>query len=470
MNLYKRLPALVLAMLMALCLTACTDTSNTDDSQSTNDANATAAPSESQTVELDRTLPAIELGTHVTTVGDIQDAYDYFMSYMSYYGMEVPTEESEVAEYRNMVLEQALSSMVLPWKAEELGLALTAEDDDEIDEEVEENRALIIEDYKEYAQEELGEDATDEELEAYALETIETDVQSYYGMSFEEYLVSYRKELEQTKLTDKLEEYFYTTVSLTDEDAETWFNEQLTSQQSALAEDPLSYRTTQEAYEKQESLIPALTAPEGFTRVQVIRLALTEEEQTTYDANLNSMATLEAEYGKLLLNNENLDRQAEIQTEYAALVAANEELMNSLKAKGENALKDIADGKDFGLVMQGYSSDVPTDNEMAFGKLLYTLSEDSNFETVLWNKAVTMTSGQVSELIENGGVFYILKRGDDIVAGDRLYADMQEACKAAALKEKQDSEWTTAQDSWTTEAQNAAIYHEENYGKVGLSD
>lgn len=470
MNLYKRLPALVLAILMVLCLVACTDASNTDDSKDTNDANVTAAPSESEAVELDRTLPAIELGTHVTTVGDVQDAYDYFMSYMSYYGMEVPTEDSEIAEYVNMVLEQALSSMVLPWKAEELGMALTAEDDDEIDEEVEENRALIIEDYEEYAREQLGEDATDEEVNAYALETIETDVQSYYGMSFEEYLRSYRQELESDKLTEKLEEYFYTTVSLADGEAEEWFNEQLATQQTALAEDPFYYRTTQEAYESEESLIPALTAPEGFTRVQIIRLALSEEDQTTYDSNLNAMATLEAEYGKLLLSGENPDRQAEIETEYAALKAANEELMNGLKTKGENALSEIADGKDFGLVMQGYSSDVPTDNEMAFGKLLYTLGEDSNFETALYTQAVSMASGEVSGLIENGGVYYILKRGDDIVAGDRTFADFQEACETAALTEKQNSEWSTAQDSWYTEAQNAAVYHEDNYALVGRTD
>lgn len=470
MKLYKRLPALVLAILMVLCLTACTDGSNTDDSQDVTDANVTAAPSESEGAELDRTLPAIELGSHITTVGDIQDAYDYFMSYMSYYGMSTPTEDSEIAEYVNMVLEQALSSMVLPWKAEELGMALTAEDDDAIDEEVEENRTLIIADYEEYAREQLGEDATDEEVNTYALETIESDVQSYYGMSFEEYMVSYRQELESDKLTEKLEEYFYSTVALADGEAEEWFNQQLSTQQTALAEDPFYYRTTQEAYEKEESLIPAFTAPEGFTRVQVIRLALSEEEQTTYDSNLNAMATLEAEYGKLLLTNENPDRQAEIETEYASLKAANEELMNSLKTKGENALNEVAGGKDFGLVMEGYSSDVPTGSEMAFGKLLYTLSEDSNFETAIWNQAVAMTSGEVSGLIENGGVYYILKRGDDIVAGDRTFADFQEACEAAALSEKQDSEWSTAQDSWYTEAQNAAIYHEDNYALVGHTE
>lgn len=465
MKLYKRLPALVLAILMVLCLTACTEDTKQDDASNT-DANV-SADTGNATEELDRTLPAIELGSHITTVGDVQDAYDYFMSYMSYYGMSTPTEDSEIAEYVNMVLEQALSSMVLPWKAEELGMALTAEDDDEIDEEVEENRTLIIEDYEEYAREQLGEDATDEEVNTYALETIESDVQSYYGMSFEEYLLSYRQELESDKLTEKLEEYFYTTVALADGEAEEWFNEQLSTQQTALAEDPFYYRTTQEAYEKEESQIPALTAPEGFTRVQVIRLALSEEDQTTYDSNLNAMATLEAEYGKLLLSNENPDRQAEIETEYASLKAANEELMNSLKTKGENALIEIADGKDFGLVMEGYSSDVPTGSEMAFGKLLYTLSEDSNFETAIWNQAVAMTSGEVSGLIENGGVYYILKRGDDIVAGDRTFADFQEACEAAALSEKQDSEWATAQDSWYTEAQNAAIYHEDNYALVG---
>lgn len=466
MKLYKRLPALVLAILMALCLTACTE-----DSQDTSkDASvATAAPSAGSET-LDRSLPAIELGDQITTVGDLQDAYDYFMSYMTYYGMSVPTEESEIAEYRNMVLEQALSGMVLPWKAKELGLTLTAEDDDAIDEGVEENYTLIVEDYKEYAREQLGEDASDEEVEALALETIETDVQSYYGMSFEEYMHSYRQELESEKMTEKLEEYFYSTVSLSDGEAEEWFNTQLASQKEAVAADPLSYRTTQQAYEKGETQIPGLTAPEGFARVQIVRLALSEEEQTLYDGNLNAMAALEGEYGKLLLNNENPERQAEIQTEYAALKTANEELLHGLKNKGEQALQEIAEGKDFGLIMQEYSSDAPTDREMAFGKLMYLLSEDSEFDTLLWNKAVSMAAGEVSELMENGNVFYIIKRGEDIAAGDRTFAELQDACEAAALQEKQDSEWAAVQDSWYTEAQNAAVYHEDNYAKVGLTE
>lgn len=253
MKLYKRLPALVLAILMALCLTACTE----ETQDTSKDASvATAAPGAGSET-LDRSLPAIELGDQITTVGDLQDAYDYFMSYMTYYGMSVPTEESEIAEYRNMVLEQALSGMVLPWKAKELGLTLTAEDDDEIDEEVEENYNLIVEDYKEYAREQLGEDASDEEVESLALETIETDVQSYYGMSFEEYMHSYRQELESGKMTEKLEEYFYSTVSLADGEAEAWFNTQLASQKEAVAADPLSYRTTQQAYERERLRFPA---------------------------------------------------------------------------------------------------------------------------------------------------------------------------------------------------------------------
>lgn len=468
MKLYKRLAALALALVMALCLTACSNgTQNTD-------AAGTAAPSSSGAgntgAEPDRSLPAIELGNQVTTVGDLQDAYDYFMSYMAYYGMSTPTEESEIAEYRNMVVEQALSGMVLPWKAQEMGMALTAEDDDAIDEEVEENRMLIVDDYKEYAREQLGEDATDEEVEALAMETIETDVQSYYAMTFEEYLHSYRQELESDKLTEKLEEYFYSTVTLSDGEAEEWFNTQLAAQQEAVAADPLSYRTTQQAYENGETQIPGLTAPEGFARVQVIRLALSAEEQTTYENNLNAMAALEAEHGKLLLNGENPERQEEIQTEYAALKAANEELMHKLKTRGELALQEIAEGKDFGLVMQSYSSDAVTDREMAFGKLMYLLSEDSEFETLLWNRAVAMNAGEVSELMENGGVFYIVKRGDDIAVGDRTFAELQEACEAAALQEKQDSEWAAVQDSWFTEARNAAVYHEDNYARVGLTE
>ena len=94
---------------------------------------------------------------------------------------------------------------------------------------------------------------------------------------------------------------------------------------------------------------------------------------------------------------------------------------------------------------------------MAFGDLLYTLEKDSNFDEEIWNKVLTMKAGEVSDLMEVSSVFYILKRGDDVVAGDRTYEQFQEAAEAAALESKKDSEWSAVQSSWLEEARSAGI-------------
>ena len=125
MKMYKRLLALGLALGMLFGLAAC-DQQNDKEEEASPSAEATGAPADEAQKDISADLPAIELGDQVTTVGDIQDAYEYFVSYMSYYGMEAPTEESEIKQYRDMVVEQALSDMVLPWKAKELGLDIVA--------------------------------------------------------------------------------------------------------------------------------------------------------------------------------------------------------------------------------------------------------------------------------------------------------------------------------------------------------
>ena len=135
MKMYKRLLALGLALGMLFGLAAC-DQQNDKEEEASPSAEATGAPADEAQKDISADLPAIELGDQVTTVGDIQDAYEYFVSYMSYYGMEAPTEESEIKQYRDMVVEQALSDMVLPWKAKELGLSLDAADDDHEDRQV----------------------------------------------------------------------------------------------------------------------------------------------------------------------------------------------------------------------------------------------------------------------------------------------------------------------------------------------
>lgn len=467
MKMYKRLLALGLALGMLFGLAAC-DQQNDKEEEASPSAEATGAPADEAQKDISADLPAIELGDQVTTVGDIQDAYEYFVSYMSYYGMEAPTEESEIKQYRDMVVEQALSDMVLPWKAKELGLSLDAADDDQIDEQVEAHRAEILQEYKEYARQQLGESATEEEVDKSATETLESEVASYYNCTFEEYLSTiYRPEMEKTRLSEKVEEYFLSTVKLEEGDAQSWFAQELTDQQSAVASDPLSYRTTQQAYESGESQVPGLSVPEGFTRVQVIRLALSEADQAVYNENLAKMTALEAEYGAIVLKGENTVRQQEIQAEYAALSTANRELLKSLQEKGSAALQEIESGKDFGLVMKDYASSAPTDAQMAFGDLLYTLEKDSNFDEEIWNKVLTMKAGEVSDLMEVSSVFYILKRGDDVVAGDRTYEQFQEAAEAAALKSKKDSEWSAVQSSWLEEARSAAVFHEDNYKNVG---
>ena len=86
----------------------------------------------------------------------------------------------------------------------------------------------------------------------------------------------------------------------------------------------------------------------------------------------------------------------------------------------------------------------------------------------VWNAAVALKEGEVSELLQVGDTFYLIKRLSDLPAGTASFEDDAEAYTAAALAEQQQKEWDAVQEDWLSEARNAAVFYEENYAGVGV--
>ena len=471
----KKILALLLCLLLMLSAVGCLeDTKATNEPAPTETADA--ADSEADAGETDE-LPAFTLGDFTVTVGEVRNSYNSIVEYMGYYGLSAPSTAEEIKQYRDMIIEDLLTAKVLPWKAKELGVALTEEKKAEAAQQVEEQVAEYAADYLEDAKAELGEDAGAAELAGKARELLEQDVENYFGYPFSQWLAELTASYEENAMTDLLKEAFNKGIAVTEEDARAWFDKELAEQKESFDQDFTAFKSQQSAYQAGESDVPALYTPEGFGRMQVITFDVDEENSAAYAANELEMTNLEAEYGKLFLRGLDEDRQAEIVARYKELLGQNTALLQKDRDKAERARTDAMNGMDFteiyttyaneegGIGYYGYAED---DDKRDCTVIFYTGELDTDWPEQIWNAACALKEGEVSELLQVEDSFYLIKRLADLPAGSAAFEDDPEAFTAAALAEKQNDEWEAIQEDWLNEARNAATFYEDNYAGVGL--
>ena len=469
----KKLLALLLCLLLTLGTVGCLEKAEKAESVDQPADTATEAVDTSET----DALPAFTLGDFTVTVGEVRSSYNTIVEYMGYYGMAAPTTAEDIKQYRDMIIEDLLSAKVLPWKAKEMGIELTAEKKAQVAQEVEELIAEYAGDYLDDAKAELGENAGAAELALKAREILEKDVEDYFGYSFAQWLEEVTASYEEGALTELLQERFNETVTVTAEQAKTWFEKELASQKESFDADHTAFKSQVESYLQGESEIPVLYTPEGFGRMQVVTFDVDQNDSATYSANELEMTGLEAEYGKLVLRGEDEDRQAEILARYGELRSQNELLLQKDKEKGEKAREDALNGMDFTELFNTYSNleggmsfyGYDENNAKRDGTVIfYTREQDTDWPEQIWKAANALKEGEVSKLLQVGDSFYLIKRLSDPVAGAVAFEDNADAYTAAALADRQADEWNAVQEDWVNEARNAAVFYEDNYAGVGL--
>ena len=183
------------------------------------------------------------------------------------------------------------------------------------------------------------------------------------------------------------------------------------------------------------------------------------------------MTNLEAEYGKLVLRGQDEARQAEILTRYGELKSQNDGMFQAILGNADKARTDALNGTDMKQVYDTYAdiTGVVGYHNYADGYVIfYTKAQDDEWPQEVWNAAVALKEGEVSELLQVGDTFYLIKRLSDLPAGTASFEDDVAAYTAAALAEQQQKEWDAVQEDWLSEARNAAVFYEENYAGVGV--
>ena len=474
----KKLLALLLCVLLMLGMAGCLeDTKQSEEAPVTTATSEPAEPAEAADTSPEDELPAFTLGDITVTVGEIRSIYNTVVEQMGYYGISVPSTAGEIKQYKDMIIEDMLTAKVLPWKAPQLGIELTPEKVEEVNRRVEEELAEYAADYLEDAKAELGDTASAADLAKKAREFLEKDVEDYFGYPFSQWLDEVRTSYMESALTELLQEKFNEGVTVTDDQVRDWFNTESETQKESFTSDYTAYKSQVEAYRLGESSVPALYTPEGFAQMQVITFDIDANDYAVYAANEVEMTNLEAEYGKLVLRGQDEDRQAQIVARYAELQEANQALLSKTSDKAAKARADALNGMDFVDIFKTYSNmegsmgffGYDENNPKRDGTVIfYTKEKDAEWPDQVWNMAKDMKDGEISELLQVGDSFYLIKRLADLPEGVVSFDQDAAVYTAAALAEKQAKEWEAVQADWTSEARNAAVFYEDNYASVGV--
>ena len=465
----KKLIALLLVLALCLSLAACAKKTE-DKTEPAPTAEPTAEPTALPLAE--PAAPAgvaAALGDYTVTVKDVEEDYNYFVSYMGYYGMEAPTAPTDIAEYVEMIVDSKIGDLALAWQADLQGMTLTPEMEADVEAKVQEQKEGIEASYRDTAVEELGEGAAEEQIAQKAKELLDADVMAYMNCDFDSYLEDFRKSLIVSAKGELLEKTVKAGVSIAETEPAEWFTSAAAADKEAVDADPFAYREKQKDYEKHLSDVPALYAPAGFVRAQIIKIAMDEESAATFEANAQKMKELEAEYGAEALKAGDVLRRVAIRNEYNGLVAANKELADAVKALAETVHQEaLTSNMAFAVLSRKY--DKSLDEEAAEnGSLVYVNGEDAENSPVLTAAVAALGDGDISGILEIDGAYYIVRRVGAIAEGAVSFENVKAVAEAQALLAKQESVWSETLNGYNAAAAAAAVKYPANYAQVGLA-
>lgn len=454
---FKIIIAMVLALVMALSIIGCAadgDKASTDPS---------AAPNETEP-QPDKAAIAARLGDVTITCGEIEDAYTYYMDAYSQYGDSMLSGmDFDFSPYANvseaflqMAIEELVKSNVCTWKAAELNITLSEDEQAMVDAETESYKLELISYYKDAATSK-NPSLTAVQAEEEALKAIDAELKSTdESMDLDKFMLMYRDYIVEDELSLKLYDKFEAEHDLTDEDIRSWYETELDRQLADLEEDPLVYRTQLFANEDDPTTAPVLFTPAGWIRIQLIEVVPEGSVNESYNTNKKTMTELEAEYGKLALMGEDAPRRAEIEQKYQTLRTAVDSAWEIYVADARQAATEAMDrlnaGEDFVELMNEYCTNAPTDEMKTTGVLLYTLDKDTNFSDAVYEAAAGLKVGEHSGLVEENGHYYIIRVVAEVEGGEADYDAILPQITAAAKAAIVAQAWESQMEQWSDEA------------------
>ena len=419
---------------------------------------------------------------------------DYIIEYeqqymLQYYGMSMPVDESMMASYNEMALEQLIESNVIQAKMAELGFDPLSE---EKSAEVEAYANDMVDLYKMLIrfQNHPELETVEEEAERLAAEenpgepvatvtNAELDAMLNEELNAIGYTYDYFAESQKISVQQEmLREHVGKDVAISDDEVKAEFDSLVATQKESYDATPASY-----AYAQQNGLDLYYT-PEGYRGVKNLLIKFDSEKQSEIDALTSELATakntLNSSYAQIeeleAHNNDgdhdghdhgDLDAQIASLKEQAAaaevtvadveakLASAKEAAFAEILPTAQEALAKAAAGEDFDALIEAYGEDTGMTVEPAKTRGYLVCDGLSIYEQNFQDAAMALANvGDVSsELVETSYGYHILQYTCDIESGAVEYTDeIKEAIHADMLATAQDAAYDAAVTQWVSEA------------------
>ena len=420
---------------------------------------------------VDAATPIITRGDKVITKGEVQNAVNSQLNYMSYlysiYGYPYDaTDAANIAEAQETAIQDLEEDIVIREKIEEMGITLTEEEEAQAMETAQSN----FDSHVEYAK---SAEFADSELEGDELTNAAVEYLAENGVTLESYQTSARDNALDTKMRDEI----IKDVEVTEEELQAEYQSHVDTDKETYGENPGTYADTV------NKGTTVYYAPEGVRRVKQILVKFHDEDQTVIDeANSKvteantAVTTAEAKVTAAdeVIESENTDEEAktkaaadketaeaELADAQAALEAAQAELKSATDAAFANLdeetdaiLAELEGGADWETLMAEKNQD-PGMQSGETAEKGYAVSADmTSFDQAFVQAAMDLKEiGAVSAKTRGESYgYYIIKYFADEPAGEIGLDAVRESLSSSLLSTKQNTKYTDTIAQWVEEA------------------
>lgn len=350
---------------------------------------------------------AAEFDGGTVTVGEAAEEYQMIASYYEMLGMDI---QQYAEETKREILNGLVEEKLLESKAKEYGVYELSD----------ERRAALEEQVRQEYEENLSYYMAFRSEEGKSEEEVRSETEGYLqenGLSYEEMLQS----AEQEAWRDGLYEYVTRDMTIGDDQLRAFYDEQLTSME-------MTYSASYEEYEADcDAGRTVVWNPEGVRRVQAILIDFDAEQAEEY-------ANLQAELAAG--NTQNMDQI--------------DALYQSLMPRAQEAANRLAQGEDFGALMEEYGGTGEQGMCISAKSVMYG--------DAVRDAAMALANiGDVSEPVQADAGIYILRYASDVQSGPVPYEEVAEKLRTDYEEELKFSQYNETVNGWM-EAANVRYY------------
>jgi len=365
----------------------------------------------------------------VAKVGDVEITYSQFASlfntYVSYGILDTSTAEA-IKESHKSIFDQLVNSALPIAAAHNAGLTLT----DEERATALEGAASTLESYLSSYQDETIEDEA--ARNAAAIKAFDKDYKSN-GINFAKIKAELEEAVIDEALGNKMSEQIRAGAeSATEEQAKTWYDEQIVKDREEYASDATAYYYDNQYYVYSGEVKP-LVAPKGLFYVKHI-LIKTEEAE---DENTIS--------------------------EDSAYTGADPETV------AKAVLEKVKAGEDFDALIEEYGEDPGMQSEPAKSEG-YSIGEgyDSVYDKAFYDAAMELkATGDTSGLVLGSYGYHIIRRVGDVSTNPIPFADVKEDILTFLTSQSESDVYNAAIEQWKNEIK--VTTYEKRVSYVGVS-